>query len=139
MELTGGLAGRLQDYKYTPRSVSYLALNPGDLIEFNYNGSVRHGIVLGVKRNTGGFFISDRFTPLQCVLLCDSLEDSTFWDLLINMYMKPSIATYANAKAIPSLTVVNPRTGNAYVEKFRTLNVSNLSDIVRVRNLNLDE
>ena len=127
--LRSELGSRLLEFKnYSVAETSYLALRPGNLIEFTYGGQPRYGIVISSKRSSGGIFLSYQYNTLSTVLACDSLDEATFSELLNTMYGNEVAATYSTAKSMPSLKT----TGKSYVGNCRTLNVSVLSDIYKV-------
>lgn len=127
--LRSELGSRLLEFKnYSVAETSYLALRPGNLIEFTYAGKPRYGIVISSQRSSGGMFLSNQYNTLSTVLVGDSLDEGVFRELLNTMYGNEVAATYSTAKGISSLRAA----GKSYVGNFRTLNVSVLSNIYKV-------
>ena len=129
--------------EYTGKSISevpYGGLRPGNLIEFRYGygGGRRFGIVLSSQRTSSGLFLSNLNNSLYNVLSCETLDEDTNLSLLNTMYGKESKSTYAEATTVAPLNPpAKKRTKRkpAYprsVRDFKTLNVSLLSDILKV-------
>mgnify|MGYP003677847452 FL=1 len=130
--------------KYTGKSVSevpYLGLRPGNLIEFGYGygGGRRFGIVLSSQRTSSGLFLSTLNNSLYNVLSCETLDEDTNLSLLNTMYGKESKSTYAEATTVAPLNPPPAKrrtkrkpTFPQSVRDFKTLNISLLSDILKV-------
>lgn len=94
------LTDRLVATQYEARPTSYAGLQPGDLIQFIYNGTIRHGFVLGSNYRPTGLFLSSRGKSLNYVMLVDSLSDDAFQFLLDNIYENETKARYDYLKSI---------------------------------------
>jgi hypothetical protein len=91
---------RLSSNKYEARPSSYASLAPGDLIQFSYNGTLRHGFVIGSNYRPTGLFLSSRGKSLNYVMLVNSLSDEAFKFLLDNIYEDEIKARYDYLKNI---------------------------------------
>lgn len=118
---------KLQGYKYRLHSTSYLGLQPGDLIEFKYQGSLRNGLVVASKRTTDGMFLSNLNNTLLNVVLVSELSEVMFSLMVNNLYKNKTACNYHSPKIIGAFL------GR---QNFRTLNVAKIRGLVKLNIIN---
>jgi hypothetical protein len=118
---------KLQGYKYRLHSTSYLGLQPGDLIEFKYQGSLRNGLVVASKRTTDGMFLSNLNNTLLNVVLVSELSEVMFSLMVNNLYKNKNACNYYSPKIIGAFL------GR---QNFRTLNVAKIRGLVKLNIIN---
>lgn len=118
---------KLQGYKYRLHSTSYLGLQPGDLIEFKYQGSLRNGLVVASKRTTDGMFLSNLNNTLLNVVLVSELSEVMFSLMVNNLYKNRTACNYYSPKIIGAFL------GR---QNFRTLNVAKIRGLVKLNIIN---
>jgi hypothetical protein len=118
---------KLQGYKYRLHSTSYLGLQPGDLIEFKYQGSLRNGLVVTSKRTSDGMFLSNLNNTLLNVVLVSELSEVMFSLMVNNLYKNKIACNYYSPKIIGAFL------GR---QNFRTLNVAKIRGLVKLNIIN---
>lgn len=102
---------------------SFLGLNPGDIIWFNYDGQGRAGLVVSSRRTNSGYFLSTRNNVLLNVFLIDSLSESMTQLMVNNLYKNENVCDYH------SKNIVGAFLGK---DNFRTFNVSKVKNLTSV-------
>lgn len=120
-ELAQSVQEDLTGFDYTVKETSYLGVRPGDLIQFDYNGSNRFGLVVRSKRTGTGVFLSNRYNKLLNVVQMDSLSEAMFSLMVNNLYKNRSACSYH------SPNILSIFLGK---QNFRTFNVSNVKNIL---------
>jgi hypothetical protein len=87
-------------YSYTVISTSYLGLQPGDLIQFNYEGSLRFGLIVASRRTDDGIFLSGRLNTLLNVILLPDLSEAMFSLMVNNLYENENACKYGSRRIL---------------------------------------
>lgn len=102
---------------------SYLGVQPGDLIFFNYSdGSKRFGLVVSSSRTSSGIFLSTRNNTLMNVFQIEGLSDAMFDIVVNNLYKNVEVCSYYNKRMLRVF----------FKEDFRTFNVAEMSNITSI-------
>ena len=109
--------------KIISKEVPVFGLKAGDLIKFNYLGSVRFGIVVKSRRSGfDGIFKSTRGNDLLNVFLLSSITTYGIRLIINTLYKNRIRATYLNTpKILGSFLGIN---------NFRTFNCKKTSDVI---------
>jgi len=117
------LTDRLLNVEYEARPTSFAGLQPGDLIQFSYNGTTRHGFTLGSNYRPTGLYLSSRGKSLNYVMLVDQLSDEAFSYLLNNIYEDEIKARYDYLKGSGFVDTVS---------NFRTVQLLGVKSIIKI-------
>ena len=115
---------KLLGYRYSLVESSYLGLRPGDLVEFNYQGTLRNGLVVSSRRTSDGMFLSSVNNTLVNIVLIPGLSDAMFSLMVNNLYKNESACTYQSPK------ILGVFLGK---QNFRTFNVSKIRMLLQVK------
>lgn len=121
--LTEPLAANLEPYQYMLKETSYLGLKPGDLIQINYEGWFRYGLVVSSRGAANGMFVSSRYKALLNVVDVQSLSEGMFPLMVNNLYKNRSACNYHSPAIIGTFLGKN---------NFRTFNTSKMTDLISI-------
>lgn len=108
----------------TPVPRSYSFFSPGQVINFNYDGTPNiWGLVVEVERGPG-IFISTRWNKLVCVFKLNDSDRETVKLVLKTIYKDRRLATYKN--------VINGLSAIFGSNSFRTYNLTKMGRLMEV-------
>tara|TARA_R110002126_G_scaffold84465_21_gene205278 strand:- start:1012 stop:1404 length:393 start_codon:yes stop_codon:yes gene_type:complete len=114
---------QLSDLKYRVTENSYLGLQPGDLIQFDYVSSSRLGLVVSSKRTSRGYFLSTQNNTLLNIVEVDGLTGGMFSLMINNLYKNRVACNYYSPRIIGMFL------GD---DNFKTFNIAKVHNILEV-------
>lgn len=122
-QISQELINNLLGLNYQITETSYLGLRPGDLIQLNYGGATKYGLIVSSKRTTDGMFLSTRNNTLVNFVMVEGLSQAMFSLMVNNLYNNENACNYY------SPAIIGAFLGR---QNFRTLNVAKIRDILKV-------
>lgn len=119
-KLESKITDLLEGFDFILKGVSYLALNPGDIIYFNYEGTTRFGLVVASAKASRGMFLSTQNNTLINVVELSRLTTTMFSLMVDNIYKNRVVCKYKS----PALLGVFLGKDN-----FKTFNAAKMANI----------
>ena len=110
----------VQNIQFSLRGVSYLALNPGDIIQFLYKGYRRFGLVVSSRRASRGVFLSTQKNRLLNIVELGGLTEAMFSLMINNLYRNRVACSYSSR-------ILGTFLGK---DNFKTFNIAKIAKIL---------
>lgn len=110
----------VENIQFSLRSVSYLALNPGDIIQFLYEGYRRFGLVVSSRRASRGVFLSTKNNRLLNIVELGGLTEAMFSLMINNLYRNRVACSYSSR-------ILGTFLGK---DNFKTFNIAKIAKIL---------